>query len=88
MATYKYHVTAKWKEKERTHSHVTQLYSIGVYCIVDNDPAMQFSLTPSKMVSLEKKLRKGVEKGEISDLEFGREITVKEIDGFWKEINN
>jgi hypothetical protein len=65
---------------------VTQLYKVGVYGILNNDPAMQMNLTPNQMVLLEKKLNKDLKKGEIKDLKFGHEITVSDETGFYEEI--
>lgn len=65
----------------------TQLYKIGVYSIVNNDPAMQFNLKPQDIVKVEKKLNKDLEEGVIKDLEFGREITVSDETGFYEEMD-
>jgi hypothetical protein len=76
-------VDAKDKSK---HSLLTQLYQIGVYGIWDNDPAQQGNYKPANMVSIVKKLKDLELKGKIENLEFGREITVTEEDGFYVEM--
>jgi ribosome biogenesis protein Nip4 len=74
-------------DKEHKFNFATQLYQIGVYGIMNNDSSMQGSFTPSKLVSMEKKLNKDLENGVIKDLEFGRSITVTtDPDGFFVEV--
>ncbi len=86
---WKYHLTHSFKDAEREHHAVTQLYKVGVYMIVNNDPRLQFNMTPNQMVTMERKLKKSLEKEDISDLQFGKEITVIENeDGFYEEIQN
>lgn len=84
----KYHVTHSFVEVETDvkHSFITQLYQVGVYGILDNNPSYQFNLTPQQIVKIEKRLKKQLENGEIKDLEFGREITVTDESGFWVKI--
>lgn len=65
---------------------VTNLYSIGVYGIVNNDPSMQGNFTPSQIKKMEKDLQKAVDKGEIKELVLGIPITVSDESGFWKEV--
>ena len=65
----------------------TQLYQIGVYGIWNNNSSEQGSYTPNQLVSLVRKLRKAEEKGEIKDLELGREITVSDETGFFVEVD-
>lgn len=84
---WKYHLTHSFKDAEGEHFALTSLYQIGVYMIVDNDPSLQFNMKPVNMVSIEKQLLKALDKKEISDLKFGREITVIEENGFYKELN-
>jgi hypothetical protein len=85
---WNYHVSHSYKIKGRECVGLTQLYQIGVYLIVNNNPKLQFNITPNQMVSMEKRMRKSFEKGEITDLEFGREITVIENEsGLYEELN-
>lgn len=86
MAKYTYHKTHSYKDKGERVSFISQLYKIGVYGIVNGDPAMQMNLTPSQIVRLEKKLKQAQEKGEITDLEFGESITVTDKSGLWEEV--
>jgi hypothetical protein len=84
---WKYHVTHSFKDKGKETKGITQLYQIGVYMIVDNNPRLQFNITPNQMVSMERRLKKAFKEGEITDLEFGREITVIENEeGFYEEL--
>ena len=86
---YKYHISHSYYHKESNEKihFLTQLYQIGIYGIVNNDPALQGSFSPNKIVQIEKHVKKELEEGNISDLEFGREIIVrKDKDGFWEEV--
>ena len=85
---WKYHTSHRFVHiKTGTEtSCITQLYKIGVYVIVNNDPSLQFNLKPQDMVTLEKKLNKDLEEGIIKDLEFGHEITVSDETGFYEEV--
>jgi hypothetical protein len=83
---YTYHTSHSFVEKDKKMDMLTQLYKVGVYAIVNSDPALQLNLTPKDMVSIERRLNKGVILNEISDLKFGRAISVYENEeGFWTE---
>lgn len=82
MKKWKYHTSHNYKRDGQEVSAITQLYQVGVYMIINSDPALQFNMTPNQMVSLERKLKKSKD---ITDLEFGREITVID-DGLYKEL--
>lgn len=85
---WKYHVSHSYKIKGKETKGITQLYQIGVYLIVNNNPQRQFNFTPNQMVTTERRLKKAFKEGEITDLEFGREITViKNESGFFEELN-
>lgn len=85
---YNYHKHSSYIHNGVKTSMTSQLYQTGVYIIIDNNPALQFNLTPSQMVSREKKLIKGFKDKEIEDLVLLGEITViKNEDGFWEELN-
>ena len=87
MGKWKYHTSHAYKTGEgKEISFMSQLYKIGVYGIVNNDPDMQISTTPGKMAILEKKLKKEQKEGKITDLVFGREITVSDETGFFEEV--
>jgi hypothetical protein len=87
MAKIKYHVSHSYEDlKGNVTSFLTQLYSIGIYGIVNNDPQMQGSYTPQAIKKIEKNLKKAEEKKEIKKLTFGREITVTNESGFWEEV--
>ena len=84
----------QWKyHKSHSYTHVatgekvsmaSQQYQVGTYVILNNNPSLQLSVKPSSMVSVERRLNKMLELGEISDLEFGPPITVEEVDGLYK----
>lgn len=65
---------------------LTQQYHVGVYGIINNDPRLQFNLTPQNMVSTEKKLKKSEKDGKISDLKFNFPITVQLINNLWEIV--
>ena len=64
----------------------TELYSVGIYCIINNDPKQQLSLEPKNLFDIEKKLIELENEEKISDLVFGEEITVSDETGLWKEV--
>lgn len=75
-----------FKDKEGvTHTMATQLYQVGVYAIVDSNPAMQLSLTPKQVVNIQNKLRRDEKSGIITDLIFGGEMTVTDQNGYWED---
>jgi hypothetical protein len=88
MAKWTYHKQHSYIEvKTGTKSTLsTQLYFVGVYCILDNNPLQQFSLKPSKLVKIEKKLKEEQEKGIIKDLVFTNPITVTKTDNGFEKI--
>lgn len=55
--TYKYHTSHSYKDVATglTSQLITQLYQIGVYGIINNNPSLQFSTSPSKLVKTEAK---------------------------------
>lgn len=84
-----YHQSHSYKDKEGVkHQLITQLYKVGIYAIMDNNPAMQFNLTPKELVKIEGKLRKDEEQGLISELQFGAEITVTDQNGVWEDTTD
>ncbi len=84
---WKYHTSYSFTENEKECTIATQLCKIGVYTIFDNDPARQGGMTPSQMAKMDKDIRKHEEDGTITDVVFGRPITVIEDEnGFYKEL--
>ncbi len=85
MKKWKYHTSHRYKNDGVEVYALTQLYQIGIYMIVNGDPRLQFNMTPNQMMTLERKLRKNKD---ITDLEFGIEITVitDEDSGLYKEL--
>lgn len=85
MKEYTYHKYHSYKTSEgKPITLRTQQYQIGIYAILNDDPALQFSTTPKSMVRTEKKLKESLEKGEITDLVFSGELTVTESEeGLW-----
>lgn len=87
MKKWTYHRTHSFVENKERFIFDTQLYKTGIYAIINNDPALQFNLTPKDIVKVEKKLRKEEKEGKIKELSFGLPITVIEDEqGFYKEI--
>lgn len=82
---HKYHTFINC-DNEKEYKFTTQLYKVGVYGILNNDPAVQVNITPRQMVKLEKSLKKKETEGEIKQLEFGTPITVIENDGLYEEV--
>lgn len=83
-----YHRSYKYIKNDKSVVLLTQLYKIGVYCIVNDDPNMQFGCKPAHLVNLEKKFKLAEKKGEITNLEFGIPITVTDKSGFWEEVKD
>lgn len=87
MGKWTYHKSHSYKTaKGEEVSFQTQLYKVGVYGIVNGDPAMQVSITPSALVKLERKLNKQLKAGTITDLVFRERITVSSDTGFYEEV--
>jgi hypothetical protein len=85
--TITYHVSHSFVDsKGNTITFATQLYQIGVYGIVNNNPTMQGNFTPQQIVKIEKLVNKQKENGEIKDLNFGRQIKVAQVNGLWQEV--
>lgn len=76
-------IDAKSKQK---YVLATQFYEVGIYGIWNNDSSLQQAYTPQNLVTIKKRLIKAQEKGKITDLEFGRDITLSDESGLWKQI--
>ena len=84
-----YHRSHSFEHEGRKVTFITQLYKVGVYGIINGNPAMQGSFTPSGLVTMERLLKKDAEKGEITNLEFGIPITVtKDENGLLMEVES
>lgn len=84
---YKYHTSVSYTDKKGVeHKRLSQLYEIGVYVIIDNNPALQFNTTPSTMMKSEKRIKKDIESGEVTNVVWGKEIQVHEVNGLWEEV--
>lgn len=71
-----------------SHTFATQLYQIGVYGILDNDPTMQGNFQPSDIKKIEQGLPKQIKNKEIKSFELGIPITVQKNEtGLWEEID-
>lgn len=84
-----YHVSHEYIEAStgKKFSFISQMYLIGIYGIINNDPAMQGTFTPQKIRRMEKMLKKTEKDGDISDLTFGKEITVTlNNEGYYEEV--
>lgn len=85
----KYHKSHTFKDLDGVkHTFVTQLYQVGVYGILDNNPALQGSFEPSAIVSMEKKMLRLEKDGIILDFSVGMPIKVTNESGFWEEVLN
>ena len=74
-------------EKLIDTSMQSNLFSVGVYVIINNDPGLQLSCAPQDMMNTEKKLKKNLEKGIITDLVFSIPIKVTEDEnGFFIQV--
>lgn len=83
----KYHASHSFTDKEGiNHSMLSQVYAVGIYVIYDNNPALQGGATPQAIRKIQTKLRKAEENGEVTNLEFGLEITVTNDGGQWKAV--
>ena len=82
-----YHKSHTFIDKEgKEHIFVTQLYKIGIYGILDNNPQSQGSFTPQTIKKIEKNLIKLKEKNKIKDFTLGLPITVTNKNGVWEEV--
>jgi hypothetical protein len=89
MGKWTYHTSHSYTtEKGEKVSFVTQLYQVGVYGIINNDPSTQGCFTPAHIVSVEKALRKCERAGKITDLVFGTEIIVSDGSGLYEEVDS
>lgn len=87
MAIVKYHKSHSFVDLEgKTNNFFTQLYNIGVYGILNNDPSTQGNWSPQEIRKMEKELVKAKEKEQIKDFELGIPITVTDESGLWVEI--
>lgn len=88
MAKITYHKSHSFvnAESNESFSFVTQLYKIGVYGIINGNPAMQANFTPQNIKRMEKSLVKLQTEGKIKDLVLGVLITVSDVSGFWEEV--
>lgn len=84
---WKYHVSHSFIHKGKEYTATTQLYLSSVYMIINNDPRLQTNTSPQNMVKMEKTMQKDSDSGVITDLKFGREITVTEDEnGLFVEV--
>ncbi len=84
--TWKYHVSHSFEINGESINLVTQLYSTGVYAIINGNPGMQLSFNPADIVKLEKNILAEEKAGKIKNLKFGRQITVTTEAGFFVEM--
>lgn len=86
---YTYPVAATLKKDGKVvHTVDTQLYRIGIYIMVNNNPANQSDMSPEQVVKYMKQFKQDNLNDGVT-VEFAREITVHENeDGFWEEVVN
>ena len=70
--------------KEETFQ--SQVYQIGIYIIFNNNSSQQGSLSPAQMEKMCKAMQKDLEDGTIKEIKWGPIVTVKKVNGFWKEV--
>lgn len=82
-----YHTSHSFKLNGKKMTMASQLYQIGVYVIINNDPSMQMNMLPNDIAKHEKKLKADEGSGIITNLEFGLPITVTlNADGFYEKV--
>ena len=85
---YTYPVSATWTDKGKSMRYVSQLYRIGVYMAMytgEQQILYQVSMDPKDMNDFAEHLSELAKKNEITDLSFGREISVSDKSGYWTE---
>ena len=88
MAKVTYHKSHTFVDlKGKTNTFTTQLYQIGVYGILNNEPSTQGNFTPQDIKKMEKYLEKAKQKEQILSYELGISITVTDKSGFWEKVN-
>jgi len=89
MSKITYHKSHKFVDLNGTENiFITQLYKIGVYGILNNDPAAQGNFTPTRVKKMEKDLKKALENKLIESYELGVPITVTDESGMWEEVTD
>lgn len=85
---YSYHVSYSYFDIKLNKSIVilTQLYIIGIYIIINNNPSEQYNLSPKNLVKIDKDINNKEEKNLIKNLIKGRKINVIETNNGYEEI--
>lgn len=84
---YKYFSYLEWADKDgKKHNIMTQLYKVGLYCIIDGQASQQISTDPRRFSRQQKKHIKELESQGLS-YTTGREITASDVSGFWEEVS-
>ncbi len=87
MSNITYHSSHTFETNDGVkHSFITQLYKVGVYGILDNDPSMQGHFRPQDIKKMEKDLQKQLDIGKIKSFELGIPITVTDKSGLWEKV--
>lgn len=87
MKKFKYFVSSEITHPDGTiEKYQSQLYQTGVYVIFNDNSAQQASFSPAKMQKMNKQMQKDLDAGELKSIQWGKEITVTEVDGLWKEV--
>jgi len=72
-----------------SNNMASQQYQTGTYVIINNDPAMQFSVDPATMMKAEKKLKADMISGKITDLVLSSPIRVTlDENGFYIQLED
>lgn len=85
---YSYYVSYSYFDIKlnKNISILTQLYLIGIYIIINNNPSEQYNLNPKDLVKIDKDINNNEKKNLIKDLIKGRKINVIETDNGYEEI--
>lgn len=87
MAKIEYHKSHSFVDLDgKVNTFNTQLYTIGVYGILNNDSSLQGNFTPQQIKKLEKELKTSKDNNMILSYELKNPITVSDETGFWVEV--
>ena len=89
MSKVTYHKSHKFVDLDgKEHNFITQLYQIGVYGILDNNPAAQGGFSPRGVKRMARDLKKALKDKLIKSYELGMSITVTDETGFWEDVKD
>lgn len=80
---YVFHTQVRFKSPSGDFQITMQVYQVGVYAIINNDPGQQITLHPDACAKAERKIKRDFDNGKISDLTMTNKVTVREVNGLW-----